>query len=123
MPKGAKVLVPQAVGSVSDDLIALVSNEGRLLVFPVKELPEMARGKGNKMMSIPSARVAAREEFVQDVQVLGPQDSLTIFAGKRHLTLKASDLEHYYGERGRRGAKLPRGFQNVDSMAVERKGA
>ena len=122
VPKGARVLVPQAVGSVSDDLIALVSNEGRLLVFPVKELPEMARGKGNKMMSIPSARVAAREEFVQDVQVLGPEDSLTIFAGKRHLTLKASDLEHYYGERGRRGAKLPRGFQNVDSMAVERKG-
>ena len=67
--------------------------------------------------------VYGQELFVQDVQVLGPQDSLTIFAGKRHLTLKASDLEHYYGERGRRGAKLPRGFQNVDSMAVERKGA
>lgn len=91
-------------------------------MFPVKELPEIARGKGNKMMSIPAARVADRVEFVQDMQVLGPQDALTIHAGKRHLTLKAGDLEHYYGERGRRGAKLPRGFQNVDQMAVERKG-
>jgi topoisomerase-4 subunit A len=122
VPKGAKVLPPKPIASTDDDLIALVSNEGRLLVFPVKELPEMARGKGNKMMSIPGARVADRVEFVQDMQVLGPQDALTIHAGKRHLTLKASDLEHYYGERGRRGAKLPRGFQNVDQMAVERKG-
>ena len=116
-------VVALACKPVAGDTVAVVGENRKVLVFPLSELPEMARGKGNKMMSIPSARVAAREEFVQDVQVLGPQDSLTIFAGKRHLTLKASDLEHYYGERGRRGAKLPRGFQNVDSMAVERKGA
>ena len=51
--------------------------------------------------------------------MLGPDDTLVIYAGKRHLNLKASDLEHYFGERGRRGAKLPRGFQNVDVMTVE----
>ena len=118
VPKGSRVLPPLPVSSVSDDLIALVSNEGRLLVFPIKELPEMARGKGNKMMAIPGARVAEREEFVQDVQVLGPQDTLTIHAGKRHLSLKPSDLQHYLGERGRRGAKLPRGFQNVDHLSI-----
>ena len=122
VPKGARVLSPQPIASTADDRIALVSNEGRLLVFPVSELPEMVRGKGNKMMSIPGARVAERVEFVQDVQVVGPDDALTLYAGKRHLTLKAGDLEHYYGERGRRGAKLPRGFQNVDAMSVERKG-
>ena len=110
------------MGDADKDLIALVSNEGRLLVFPVRDLPEMARGKGNKMMSIPSARVADRAEFVQDVQVLGPDDLLVIRAGKRHLSLKPGDLEHYLGERGRRGAKLPRGFQNVDVLEVERRG-
>ena len=119
VPKGAKVQPPRPVKDPQTDLIALVSNEGRLLVFPVRDLPEMSRGKGNKMMAIPGGRVAERVEFVQDVQVLGPDDTLVIYAGKRHLNLKASDLEHYFGERGRRGAKLPRGFQNVDVMTVE----
>ncbi|MBA3979816.1 MAG: DNA topoisomerase IV subunit A [Alcanivorax sp.] len=121
VPKGARVLAPQPVRNVEEDLIAVLSNEGRLLVFPVSELPEMPRGKGNKMMSIPSARVQERLEFVVAAQVLAPVDTLLIYAGKRHIGLKASDLEHYFGERGRRGAKLPRGFQNVDRMAVERK--
>ncbi|WP_111655618.1 DNA topoisomerase IV subunit A [Isoalcanivorax indicus] len=121
VPKGARVLAPQPVRRVEDDLIAVLSNEGRLLVFPVSELPEMPRGKGNKMMSIPSARVQERLEFVVAAQVLAPADTLLIYAGKRHIGLRASDLEHYFGERGRRGAKLPRGFQNVDRMAVERK--
>ncbi|GAA5126877.1 DNA topoisomerase IV subunit A [Alloalcanivorax gelatiniphagus] len=121
VPNGAKVLAPCRVNDPDQDLIALVSNEGRLLVFPVRDLPEMTRGKGNKMMSIPTARVADRTEFVQDVQVLGPRDLLVIRAGKRHLSLKPGDLEHYLGERGRRGAKLPRGFQNVDVLEVERR--
>jgi topoisomerase-4 subunit A len=112
---------PRVVNDTDNDFIAVVSNEGRMLVFAVKDLPEMARGKGNKMMSIPSARVQDRVEFVQDMQVLGPNDTLVVHAGRRHLNLKPADLEHYMGERGRRGAKLPRGFQNVDALAVERK--
>ncbi|MCH8544072.1 MAG: DNA topoisomerase IV subunit A [Alcanivorax sp.] len=121
VPKGSLVLPPQPVVDVEQDMVAVLSNEGRLLIFPLKELPEMPRGKGNKMMSIPSARVQDRVEFVVGMQVLSAKDTLLIYAGKRHIGLKASDLEHYYGERGRRGAKLPRGFQNVDRMDVERK--
>lgn len=120
VPKGGAVLHPRPVNNVADDCIAMISNEGRLLVFPVAELPEMARGKGNKMMSIPSARLQERSEFMFDMQVLGPKDTLVVHSGKRHLSLKPSDLQHYLGERGRRGAKLPRGFQKVDSTAVER---
>ncbi|MGI9576032.1 DNA topoisomerase IV subunit A [Alloalcanivorax xenomutans] len=119
VPKGAKVMAPKPMPAIEQALIAVVSNEGRLLVFPAADLPEMARGKGNKMVSIPSARVADRVEFVQDIQVLGPEDALVVRSGKRHLKLKPADLEHYMGERGRRGAKLPRGFQNVDTMDVE----
>lgn len=119
VPKGARVMVPKPMPAIEQALIAVVSNEGRLLVFPAADLPEMARGKGNKMVSIPSARVADRVEFVQDIQVLGPEDALVVRSGKRHLKLKPADLEHYMGERGRRGAKLPRGFQNVDTMDVE----
>ena len=117
VPKGAQVLHPRRVGNPEEDLIAVVSNEGRLLVFPVRDLPEMSRGKGNKMMSIPASRVREREEFIRDMQVVGPDETLVVHAGRRHLNLRPADLEHYHGERGRRGSKLPRGLQNVDRLS------
>ena len=118
LPENAKVLPPQFVTNPEHALLAAVSNDGRLLVFPVTELPELARGKGNKIMNIPSARAQTHEEFVVSVSVLNPNQMLTLHSGKRHITLKMSDLEHYKGERGRRGNKLPRGFQKVDAVEV-----
>lgn len=72
-------------------------------------------------MNIPSAKLATREEFMLAVVVLSPKDALMIYAGKRHLRMKLTDLEHYVGERARRGNKLPRGFQKVDSVSIEKK--
>ncbi len=118
LPKGARVLPACMVNNYESDLIVAVSNEGRMLVFPVKDLPRLARGKGNKIISIPSARVADRLEFVVALAVLKSDQTLKVFAGRRHHNLRPSDLEHYRGERGRRGNKLPRGFQNVDRVEV-----
>ncbi|MEP4148919.1 MAG: DNA topoisomerase IV subunit A [Halioglobus sp.] len=119
LPKGSVVMQPAAIREPEGAWVAAVSNEGRLLVFPLADLPQMARGKGNKIIGIPTARVQSREEFVVAVQVLTDKDTLVVYAGKRHHKLKFSDLEHYCGERGRRGNKLPRGFQKVDAMLVE----
>ena len=119
LPKGGRVLQPAAIASTDRAWVAAVSNEGRLLVFPLEDLPQLVRGKGNKIIGIPGARVQSREEFVIAVQVLTEADSLVVYAGKRHISLKFSELEHYKGERGRRGNKLPRGFQKVDHMLVE----
>jgi len=121
LPSGARVLPPQRVFDYDHDLIAAVTSEGRLLVFPLSELPQMARGKGNKIIGVPAGKVITREEYVAAVAVLPAGRELTLYAGKRHITLKAADLEHYQGERGRRGNKLPRGFQRVDAMTVEEK--
>tara|TARA_Y100001934_G_scaffold11994_1_gene15117 strand:+ start:8897 stop:11146 length:2250 start_codon:yes stop_codon:yes gene_type:complete len=118
VPKGCVALAPVPVSQIEDRYVVSVSNEGRLLIFPLRDLPQMARGKGNKIMNIPSARAAAREETMIDVAVLAEADLLTIYSGKRHITLKFSDLEHYRGERARRGLKLPRGFQKVDRLEV-----
>ncbi|MFK7976257.1 MAG: DNA topoisomerase IV subunit A [Halioglobus sp.] len=119
LPKGALVLQPAKITDMENAWVAAVSNEGRLLVFPLADLPQMARGKGNKIIGIPSARVQSREEYVLSVQVLTEGDTLVVYAGKRHHNMKFADLEHYRGERGRRGNKLPRGFQKVDKMVVE----
>jgi topoisomerase-4 subunit A len=119
LPIGTKVLPPQRISAVAEDTTLVVTNEGRLLLFPVSSLPELAKGKGNKLMGIPAARAKNREEFVKMIALLPPEASVTVHAGKRKLTLKPSDLDHYRGERGRRGSLLPRGLQRVDRIDVE----
>ncbi|MDM3887590.1 DNA topoisomerase IV subunit A [Pseudomonas sp. BCRC 81390] len=119
LPNGAKVMTPRLVANREQDWLAAVTTEGRLLVFKVSDLPQLGKGKGNKIIGIPGDRVASREEFVTDIAVIGEGATLVLQAGKRTLSLKADDLEHYKGERGRRGSKLPRGFQRVDGLQVE----
>ncbi len=114
--RGAQVLAPVAVSAVTTDLLAAVTREGHLLVHPVADLPLLAKGKGVKFINIPSARLARREEFVVALASIPQGKSLMVYAGQRHLSLKAADLEHYKAERGRRGNKLPRGFQRVDKL-------
>lgn len=116
LPKGALVLPPVAVGDMESSHVVAVTTEGRMLIFPVGDLPLMPRGKGNKMIGIPSARAASREEYVTAVTIFSERDTLKVISGKRHLSLKFAELEHYLGERGRRGHKLPRGFQKVDAL-------
>ena len=118
LPKNARVLSPVKVSDLQQDLLAAVTSEGRMLVFPVSELPELSKGKGNKILNIPSARAAAHEELLVAVALLSPGDLLQVNSGRQHLKLKAADLEHYRGERGRRGNKLPRGYQRVDGLDV-----
>ena len=118
LPKGSIVLPAVMANDYHSDMVVSVTNEGRMLTFPLKELPRLAKGKGNKIISIPTARVADRIEFVVAMTVVSEEDTLTVYAGRRHHNLKPSDLEHYRGERGRRGNKLPRGFQNVDRIAA-----
>ncbi len=118
LPKGAKVLTPIAVNDIEHQWLAAVSNEGRLLIFPLRQLPRLQRGKGNKIIQIPSARAASREEYLTNIVVLSELDMLVIYAGKRHHKIRFSELKNYIGERGCRGNKLPRGFQKVDRMEV-----
>jgi len=119
VPANAKVIKPLVLNNIEIALVLAITSEGRMLVFPVKDLPVLSKGKGNKIINISSARSKAREEFVTLLQVITCDDAVTLHAGKRKLTLKSSDIEHYRGERGRRGNKLPRGLQRVDRVDVE----
>ncbi len=119
LPTGSKILSPTSVNSIENDRVIAVSNEGRMLVFPVADLPQLSKGKGNKIINIPALRAQSREEYVVALATAAPDKAVTLMAGKRKLTLKPADLEHYLGERGRRGNKLPRGLQRVDDIVVE----
>ena len=122
LPKGSMVLPTLLLKDYKTDLILAVTNEGRMLMFPLNQLPRLAKGKGNKIIGIPSGRVADRIEFVVAIMVFSTEDGLIVHAGRRHHNLKPADLQHYFGERGRRGNKLPRGFQNVDRIERITKG-
>ena len=119
LPKGAKVLQPSSVSHADTDRVVAVTNEGRMLVIPAADLPAMSRGKGNKIIGIPAKNVADRSEFVVAVLVVPEGGKVRVLSGKRYLSMKAADLNAYEGERGRRGNKLPRGFQKVDGLLLE----
>jgi topoisomerase-4 subunit A len=118
VPRDGAALPPVLLGTGRDLLVAAVTSQGRMLVFPLQDVPELSRGKGNKLINIPSAAFKSGEERMVAVEVMAPDDELLVLAGQRHLRMKPKDLENYLGERARRGRKLPRGFQKVDSLAL-----
>ena len=115
--ENGKALPPQIILN-DDDLIAAITNEGRMLVFPVTELPELSKGKGNKLINIPKKRYEAGEESLKAVAVLGKGRELKLNSGKRHFTIKEKDINNFSGNRGLRGNLLPKGFRSVDSVEV-----
>jgi topoisomerase-4 subunit A len=121
LPTAAKIMCPQRVINVESDWCLCISNQGRMLLFPLRDLPVLGKGKGNKLMNIPSAKSKTREEYLTQLVVVPDQASIKVVAGKRIMTLTPNDLSHYQGERGRRGNKLPRGLQRVDDVEVVEK--
>ena len=118
LPKNARVLAPAMIPAESDPMVVAATNEGRMLIFPLADLPELARGKGNKLIGIPSARAAARDEYVVGLCVVTEGDTLQVTSGGHYRNFKWSELEHFFGERGRRGSKLPKGYQRVTRLAI-----
>lgn len=115
LPDKSAVVKPVIFNNASD-LLAVVTQQGRLLIFPVNELPELAKGKGNKIIQIPTKDLTAGKDKVVALTTLPANGQLIINSGKRQLTLKANDIMHYSGSRANRGLFLPKGFQKVDGL-------
>ncbi|MEN8217579.1 MAG: DNA topoisomerase IV subunit A [Pseudomonadota bacterium] len=121
LPQDSKILPPLLMTVPETEHYAVITSLGYLSIVPVSELPRLARGKGVKLLNIP-AKSQKEKETVVALRLINPStDILTVYVGKRHLTLKERDIEAYRGERSRRGQKLPRGFQKVDRLEVVNK--
>ena len=119
LPENAKVLKPETLSESASLLVSLTS-AGRMLIFPVRDLPSLSKGKGNKIISIPAANAKARSELLVKLFLISEQASLEFHSGKRKITLKPEDLQKFRAERGRKGSQLPRGLHsNVDIVVVE----
>ncbi|WP_145478124.1 DNA topoisomerase IV subunit A [Stenotrophomonas rhizophila] len=117
LTSGSKVLPPAVVANPEADRIVAVTSSGNLLAIPATELPELDKGKGNKIIDIPKAKLAT--ERVVAVVAVGPGSTLLVRSGQRTMNLSYKDLETYIGSRATRGHLLPRGWQKVDGLAVE----
>lgn len=118
LPAGAEILPPIWIDDMETEQLAVTAGDGRLLVFAAKEMPNLNKGKGVRLINIPQARFTAEQEWLHSVTLVPAESSLTLHAGRRHLTLKPADLAHYVGERGKRGHKLPRGLQKVSKVEL-----
>jgi topoisomerase-4 subunit A len=116
--RDATVLAPAVVNDAGTDLAVAVTSAGHLLAFPLAELPELDKGKGNKLIQIPPAKLKSGEERVIAVASVRAGGELTLYCGQRKLILNWRDLQAYVGARAARGNQLPRGFQRVDSIAA-----
>ncbi len=114
---GAKVVQPASIANVDTDRVVAVTTAGHLLAFPVSELPELDKGKGNKLIDIPKAKLGT--ERVVAIAVVSPGGTLAVKSGARTMTLSFKDLDEYIGSRATRGGLLPRGWQKVDGLSVE----
>ena len=118
LSENSKVFAPLPVTDHENQMITAVSSEGRLLTFPIAELPQLSKGKGNRILSIPTDKAADRTELMSFLVVHSKDEAVMITAGKRSMTLKPADLESYLNMRGKRGSMLPKGFQKVDALEV-----
>jgi topoisomerase-4 subunit A len=119
VPEKSGVLRPFPVPASDKALLCAVSTDGKMLVFPVKDLPELPRGKGNKIFGLSSKKVESREEYLAAIAVVSPDQNLIVQSGDRKMTIKFADLKEYKGERAQRGAVLPRGWRKVERLDVE----
>jgi topoisomerase-4 subunit A len=118
IPPGGKAVVPSPVPRDKECLIAAVSSIGRLLCFEMDELPALAKGKGNKLINIPSKKYKSRDEFMVAACVVPEEGDLQVHTGTRTMTIKWSDVDDYYGERALRGSLLPKGWRKVERLSA-----
>jgi topoisomerase-4 subunit A len=122
VPKGARVLPPVDVRELEADWIVAITREGYMAVVPLESLPLMGRGKGIKIINLPPKRLKEGSEELGHIGLVQDGEKVTIHAGRKHKTMPAAEVDEYAVDRGKRGYKLPRGYQKVDQVEVDRRG-
>jgi len=120
IPAGAAPVMPVAFDPDAGNTIICATSDGYLLAFPLDDVPELAKGKGNKLINIPPKRLKAGEEYMAGLTVMAEKQEILVWAGQRYLRMSAKDIEHFRGDRAHRGRKLPRGFQRVTRIELAR---
>jgi len=120
LPSKSKVMKIVMVEDLENQYVAVATNRGRLLIFPISELPLLSKGKGNKLIQIPADDLAARKEIVTGLCALKETQKLRIYYGKRKPIYKPEDWIHFVSHRARRGKELRLGYvTNIKYIEAE----
>jgi topoisomerase-4 subunit A len=111
-------VMPALITPGLSSTIICATSDGYLLAFPIEDVPELSKGKGNKLINVPPKRLKSGEEFMVGLTVVGEKQEILVWAGQRYLRMGRKDIEHFRGDRAHRGRKLPRGFQRVTNIEL-----
>ena len=118
VPKGAHALTPVRVRDLEEDWVVSIGSEGNMLVIPLVDVPILPKGKGNKIINIPSKRVVSGEESMRAIALVQDGEAITLYSGKRTKKMKGEEIDTFEGERGQRGLKLSQGYRSIDAIEV-----
>lgn len=118
VPKGAQALPPVRVRDMDADWVVSIGSEGNMLVIPLVDVPILPKGKGNKIINIPSKKVVSGEEFMRAIALVQDGEAITLYSGKRTKKMKGEEIDTFEGERGQRGLKLSQGYRSIDAIEV-----
>jgi topoisomerase-4 subunit A len=109
LSKQAKTMRVTMVDDVDTDFLAVVTNRARLLIFPASELPQLTKGKGNKLIQIKKDDFLDREEFLIGLCTIKSHQKLRVEYGngKKHKTYSFEDLVNFTSHRARKGLTIP----------------
>lgn len=119
LTNGGQLLTPSPIDSIETNFLAAVTSEGYLLLVKAEDVPQLARGKGNKIINVPTAKLKSGDEHVVSIVALSSEMKLIVHAGKQHKMIRGEELQEYLGERGKRGKLLPKGYRNVSRLEVQ----
>jgi len=120
LPSKSKVMKIVMIRDLENQFVAVATNRGRLLIFPIAELPILSKGKGNKLIQIPTADLTARKEFITGLCVLNETQKLRVYYGKRKPIYKSEDWIYFVSHRARRGKELRPGYvTNIKYIEAE----
>ncbi|HHB91983.1 MAG TPA: DNA topoisomerase IV subunit A, partial [Thioploca sp.] len=117
LPTNSKILPPLLITNLASQYYIVITSAGYLSIVSVAELPQLSKGKGVKLLNIP-AKNKDETIIILNIIELTSINAITLYSGKRHLTLKNRDIESFKCKRNKRGQKLPRGFQKIDSIKI-----
>lgn len=118
VPKGAHAMPPVRVRDMEEDWVVSIGSEGNMLVIPLNDVPVLPKGKGNKIINIPSKKVALGEESMRAIALVQDGEAITLYSGKRTKKMKGEEVDTFEGERGQRGLKLSQGYRSIDAVEV-----
>ncbi|MBV9346753.1 MAG: DNA topoisomerase IV subunit A, partial [Pseudolabrys sp.] len=115
--KGKQVLnlkqdAARAITPVAGDQIATIGENRKMLIFPLSEVPEMARGRGVRLQRY-------KEKGLSDITTFNAGEGLTWSdAADRNFTMTMKELKDWVGKRADAGRIAPKGFPKTNKFAA-----